>query len=211
LRQSAIEFEVDGEAVKGIMAGPVKPAGKIPAVVVCHPHPLFGGTMDSPVVYAICHHLAESGIASLRFNFRRPGDGSPAVGDGAARDVATAFWVIQQWDHVNSKKCGAAGYSFGAAAILKSLDYLDAARALALVAPPINALKGSSIASDKRARQVIAGESDKLVRIDELKSTLAAMSRPPEIVGIPGADHFLAGHEGRVGDLVAQFMVRALR
>lgn len=211
MRQSAIEFEVDGETVNGIMAGPVSPNGKVPAVVVCHPHPLFGGTMESPVVYSICHHLAEAGIASLRFNFRRPKDGSPSVGNGAVRDVATAFWVVQQWDHVKPKKCGVAGYSFGAAAILKALQHLEEARALALIAPPMNALTGSPIGDEKRPRQVVAGEADKLVRIDELKSALLAMKRPPEIVAVPGADHFLAGHERQVGETVAQFMAQNLR
>lgn len=210
MRQTAIEFEVEGQPVNGVMAGPIESPGRLPAVVVCHPHPLFGGSMDSPVVIAVCYELARLGVATLRFNFRRATDGSPAVGEGAIRDVATALWVIQQWDHVNPRKCGVAGYSFGAAAVLKAWTHLDGARAISLISPPLNALRESKLGDDRRARQIVVGDGDKLVRVAELKGALGAMKRPPGLVEVAGADHSLAGREREVGRKVAEFLAGSL-
>lgn len=192
------------------MAGPVEQSARMPAVVVCHPHPLFGGSMDSPVVVAVCYELARMGIATLRFNFRRPKDGSPAVGEGAVHDVATAFWVIRQWDHVDPKKCGIAGHSFGAAAVLKAWAHLDDARAMSLIAPPLNALRGSALGDDRRARQIVVGVADKLVRAGELAGMVGEMKRPPDLVQIGGADHFMSGRESEAGRAVAAFLARSL-
>lgn len=210
MRQTAIEFEVDGETVNGIMAGPVEQPARMPAAVVCHPHPLFGGSMDSPVVVAVCYELARLGIATLRFNFRRPKDGSPAVGEGAVHDVATAFSVIRQWDHVDPKKCGIAGYSFGAAVVLKAWPHLDDARAVSLIAPPLNTLRGSLLGDDRRARQIVVGDSDKLVRAEEVAGMVDTMRRPPDLVQIGGGDHSLTGRELEAGQAVASFLARSL-
>lgn len=210
MRQTAIEFEVDGQKVDGVMCGPNEQAGRGPAAVVCHPHPLFGGSMDSPVVMAVCYELAHLGIASLRFNFRRPVEGSPAVGDGAARDVATALSVVRQWDQVDPKKCCIAGYSFGAAAILRAWGELANAKAIALIAPPLNALRSSRIGDDRRPRQIVVGERDRLVNADQLVEAVASMKRRPELTRIEGADHLLGGHESKVGRTVAEFLSNSL-
>jgi alpha/beta superfamily hydrolase len=210
LRQTAIEFEVDGQQVDGVMCGPAVQTGRAPGVVVCHPHPLFGGSMDSSVVLAVCYELAHLGVASLRFNFRRPADGSPAVGDGAVRDVANALSVIRRWDQVNPRRCGVAGYSFGAAAILRAWGELKDARAVALIAPPLNALRSSPIGEDKRPRQVVVGERDRLVNADQLSEAIESMRRRPALTRIEGADHLLAGHESKVGRTVADFLARSL-
>lgn len=210
MRQTAIEFEVDGEKVSGVMAGPVQQSVRVPATVVCHPHPLFGGSMESPVVLAMCRELARLGIASMRFNFRPPKDETAAVGEGTVHDVATAFWVIRQWEHVDPGKCGVAGYSFGAAAILKAWHHLDDSRAVSLVAPPLNALRTSPLGDDRRPRQVVIGERDRLVRADELADAVGAMTQPPDLVRIAGADHFLGGHEAEAGSAVARFLSKAL-
>ncbi|MBI4218685.1 MAG: hypothetical protein HY682_00980 [Chloroflexi bacterium] len=210
LRQSAIEFEVDGEPVSGIMAGPVAPAKRIPGVVLCHPHPLFGGSMESPVVFAICRELAELGIASLRFNFRRPKDGSAAVTESAIHDLVTAFEIIREWDHVNPKKCGLTGHSFGAAAILKSWRFLDDARAISLVAPPLNAMRDTAIGDDRRRRQIVIGQADKLVHVSDVRDSVAVMKRPTELVEIPEADHFFWHREPEVARTVAQFFKETL-
>ncbi|MBI2964990.1 MAG: hypothetical protein HYY34_02170 [Chloroflexi bacterium] len=210
MRQTAIEFEVDGEKVDGVMAGPVEQTRRMPAAVVCHPHPVFGGTMNSPVVIAVCYELAQMGVATLRFNFRRPKDGSPAVGEGAVRDVATAFWVIRQWDHVDPERCAITGYSFGAAAVLKAWAHLDNAKAVSLISPPLNALRESRLGDDHRARQIVVGDDDKLVRAGEMTGIVEAMRQPPALVRIAGGDHFLAGHEKEVGQTVAKFLANSL-
>ena len=166
--------------------------------------------MDSPVVLAVCYELAHMGVASLRFNFRRPDDGSPAVGDGAVHDVATALSVVRQWDQVDQKKCGIAGYSFGAAAILRAWSELEEAKAIALISPPLNALRSSRIGEDRRPRQVVVGDRDRLVNADQLAGAVESMKRRRVLARIEGADHLLAGHESKVGRTVAEFLSRSL-
>ena len=70
MRQTRIELNTEADPIDGIMCGPDEIKPPIPAVVVCHAHPLLGGTADHPVVIAICRELADRGIASLRFSFR---------------------------------------------------------------------------------------------------------------------------------------------
>ena len=69
ISNTAVSFEVDGDQVDGVIGQPSPGEVPYPAVVVCHPHPLFGGDMNSSVVVAICRALAEREIASLRIQF----------------------------------------------------------------------------------------------------------------------------------------------
>lgn len=210
MRQTRIEFPVDGEPIDGVMCGPNDMGLLNPAVVVCHPHPLFGGSMDSPAVFAICAALAERGVASMRFNFRRTTGDAPGIAAQAARDTAAAFEVIRQWEFVDGRRCALAGYSFGATAILRGLADLRAARALALIAPPMSALDDSEIARDTRPKLFIVGDSDRLVDAESLRAAAAGMTEPVEIEILEGAGHTLAGDTEMVGERVAEFLARVL-
>ena len=70
MRQSAVSFEANGLKFEGILSTPDDLIGDVPGVVVCHPHPLFGGNMHNNVVSAVTYHLSTVGIATLKFNFR---------------------------------------------------------------------------------------------------------------------------------------------
>ena len=69
MRQSAVSFEANGLKFEGILSTPDDLTGNIPGVVVCHPHPLFGGNMHNNVVSAVTYHLSTVGFASVKFNF----------------------------------------------------------------------------------------------------------------------------------------------
>ena len=73
MRQSAVSFLTKGMTFEGIIALP-DGEGPFPGVVMCHPHPLHGGSMDNNVVVAVTFGLADAGIASLRFNYRGVGN-----------------------------------------------------------------------------------------------------------------------------------------
>jgi alpha/beta superfamily hydrolase len=94
--------------------------------------------------------------------------------------------------------------------VLKAWPHLGGARAVSLIAPPLNAVRGSSLGDDQRARQIVVGDGDKLVRPDELAEMVGTMKRRPELVRVCGADHFLAGHEREIGKAVAGFLARSL-
>jgi len=87
--------------------------------IVCHPHPLYGGTMDNKVVYTVARALQTSGIATLRFNFRGVGAsrGTYDEGAGETRDAAAlADFGAARWPH---RRLVLAGFSFGAFVALR--------------------------------------------------------------------------------------------
>lgn len=183
----------------------------MPGIVVCHPHPLFGGNMDSPLVFGICRELAQHGIASMRFNFRASGADAPGMVASATREAAVAFDVIRQWDFVNPNRCAIAGHSFGAAAVLRALPDLSAAKAFVLIAPPLSAVRESEIAGNTRPKLFVVGNRDKLVDAAELQSAVAGIAGPVRLDVLDGADHNLTGHADDVAALTALFLAELLR
>lgn len=210
MSQTAISYEVDGDQIDGVVAQPTPGEAPHPGVVVCHPHPLFGGDMNSPVVVAICAALAEKGIASLRFDFR-PGTDAEQLNKTSARDVEVALQLLDGWELINSVRLGVAGYSFGAAAIARASARLKPARALALVAPPVAAVRGSSLEDDDRPRYFLVGGRDRLVDPEELSDLVAGMRSPATFEILDGADHMLHGYERAIGERVADFLAGFLR
>ena len=240
MRQSAVEFTSDGEPVNGIFASPAgSPAAHhqppstgarpypihntplekkrqcrpFPAAVVCHPHPLMGGNMESSVVVAVCRALADRGIASLRFNFRRPPGGHidpEELAASAARDVAAAFSLVRRWRDARPNRCAVAGYSFGAGAVVRAIESLNQARAFALIAPPVSGLRDSALLADKRPKLLLVGQDDQIVSATDLKALAREMAEPVSFECIEGADHFFAAHVDRVSRRVASFLASAL-
>jgi alpha/beta superfamily hydrolase len=104
--------------------------------VVCHPHPLFGGTMDNKVVTTVARALQETGISTVRFNFRGVGASTgtydQGVGETADAD-AVASWGTERWP---GRTLVAAGFSFGAYIALR-LAQLRALRHLITIAPAV--------------------------------------------------------------------------
>ncbi|MDP6823531.1 MAG: hypothetical protein QF554_09590 [Dehalococcoidia bacterium] len=209
MSQSAVSYEVDGDQVDGVIGQPSPGEAPYPGVVVCHPHPLFGGDMNSSVVVAICDALAERGIASLRFNFRQSGDGE-TLNETSARDVEVGLQLLDGWEMVNSVRMGVAGYSFGAAAMARASAVLKPAKALAFVAPPVAAIGKSTLSDDNRPQYFVVGGRDRLVDPEELSDVVAGMKSLPTFETLDGADHMLGGYERAVGERVADFMAENL-
>lgn len=213
MRQSGIAFKSKGLTLEGAITLPESRGVTFPGVVVCHPHPLFGGDMENSVVVAICRTLGQYNIASLRFNFRgvSNSEGTFSNGDEEQEDVRSALYVLKKWPGINGRKIGLAGYSFGASVILRGISKTNGAKAFALIAPPVSAVKGSAIAEDKRRSLLIAGENDKIAPAAVLKEVSEKEGGHLEFRVLPKADHSLGGHEMEAGRLVAGFFSKVLR
>ncbi len=111
-----------------------------PGVLICHPHPLYGGNMHNNVVTAISGALVEKGLAALRFNFRGVGgsEGSYANGVGEQQDVAAGIAYLRQLPEIDPSSVGVAGYSFGAIQALYA--GAEAPRAIAAISTPTSGL-----------------------------------------------------------------------
>ena len=212
MRQSSVVFESKDAMLEGVIASPEGASGPFPGVVVCHPHPLFGGTMDNNVVMAMCQALVEEGFATLRFNFRGVGrsEGSFTEGEKEREDVRAALGLLREWPGVNKKRIGLAGYSFGASMVLTGLSRYKAAKAFVLVSPPLGSLDNLDVGKDKRAKLFILGERDRLVPYPSLKEKIDSFNSTAELHLVPGADHSWRNYEREAAEQTASFFVGTL-
>ncbi len=166
------------------------------AAVVCHPHPLFGGTMHNKVVYHAMKALNEFGFPVLRFNFRGTelSEGEHDYGKGEQEDVRTALaWMKQEF----SLPIIFAGFSFGAAVGLRAACPAPAVKALISLGTPVSA-DGRSYTYEflkdcSKPKLFVSGDRDQYGAAERLYEVTANAAEPKRFVLIPGADHFFAG------------------
>ena len=166
------------------------------AAVVCHPHPLGGGTLHNKVVYHAAKVLAEQGWPVLRFNFRSVGL-SAGAHDGRAEiaDVCTALdWLGARY----GKPIFAAGFSFGAAMGLMACCADSRVKAFAALGLPTHA-EGRDyhyhfLSRCRLPKLLLSGDQDQFAPAEQLRAVAEAAAGPTELELIAGADHFFTGH-----------------
>lgn len=183
------------------------PSGASAGVVICHPHPRYGGDMDNPVVVRVQEACAAEGLATLRFNFRGVGGSSGAHdgGVGEQDDARAALEALAQ--RPGTGALAIAGYSFGAwiAAVVGCRD--ARVGGLALIAPPLG-LYDFGCLEDKRVPVLaIAGTEDPYCEPADFRRFTA---RFPWITpaAIDGADHFFFGSLYPLGEAVGAWARR---
>ena len=213
MRQSAVSFKAKGLNFEGIVATPDDVGSSVPGVVICHPHPLFGGNMDNNVVIALSFTLVEQGFATIRFNFRGVGnsEGEHSKGENEYQEVLGAFELMKAWNGVDGGKLGLVGYSFGTGVILGSKDVQKKAKSIALVSPNIRALSDTPLKKAKTPTMIITGSRDKLVEAENLQENLDAFAKAPQFEVVNGADHFWGGMERQAAEPVAEFFAENLK
>ena len=184
--------------------------GPFAAVVVCHPHPLYGGDMNNNVVLAVCRALADEGIASLRFNFRGVGrsQGQYDHGIGEQNDALAAVSFIASQEAVG-ESLGIAGYSFGAGIALRVAQREERIAAVAAISPGPGMLDLEPNLYDVRPILFVQGSRDTFLSPEKFQSSVESFAPPREVRVIPGADHFWLGREKELSEMVASFFKRA--
>jgi alpha/beta superfamily hydrolase len=213
MRQSAVSFNTKGLTFEGVVAQPSDVEGPFPGVVICHPHPLFGGSMDNNVVLSVAFGLVEAGFVTVRFNFRGVGnsEGEHSKGEFESQEVLGALDLLKAWPGVDGKRIGLAGYSFGTSVVLGNASLHKKAKAFALISPPAHALESTALQKGKQPTFVISGDRDKLVQSEQLPTILDSFAQPPECHIVPGADHFWARYEDQLVPEVVKFFAGQLR
>lgn len=206
-----ITFSSDDLALEGVLRIP-DGDGRFPGVVVCHPHPLYGGDMDSSVVTGIATALVKRQMVVMTFNFRGVGgsQGSHDKGVGEVADALAALEYLEKHESVDGAQLGMAGYSFGAGIALSATEASKEVRAVASVACPAPRLNDMVLHQINRPKLFIMGDIDHGLQPDMFKFLVYRFQPPREMEVLPGADHLLAGHETQVGDMVADFFTRML-
>lgn len=158
-------------------------------MLVCHPHPLYGGSMQNKVVMALARAGMDAGLEVLRFNFRGVGasDGQYAQGLGEVEDLAAVqAWLGSQW----SGPCVVAGFSFGAYVVWQWLAQQSVAvSAAVLVAPPVDMFEFTPQAMVLPWWLGIA-QQDEVVSVPALEGWAAAQSLSPDVWRSPASHMF---------------------
>jgi hypothetical protein len=211
MKKTRVSFPSDKLVLEGILAIP-EGAGPFPAVIVCHPHPLHGGSMDNNVVYSLCETLTQASLASFKFNFRGVGgsQGKFGQGKGEQEDVEAAISFLSTIKEVDSKRIGLAGYSAGAGFALPVAFKDDRIRALAAVSPPLPMFDFNFLKSCPKPKLLISGSRDDLIPLDQFLEFCQNLPEPKECESIAGADHFWWGYESRLAAKVTAFFTKVL-
>lgn len=166
------------------------------AVLVCHPHPLGGGTMHNKVVYHAMKVFQGLGLPVLRFNFRGTGlsEGSHDHGIGEREDVRAALdWLESTYQ----KPLLVAGFSFGAAVSLRATYDDPRVKALIALGIPTHA-EGRDytygfLSECKKPKLFISGDHDQYGPRAQVEAIVQSAAEPKELHIIPQADHFFVG------------------
>nr|NJM01586.1 alpha/beta hydrolase [Desulfobacula sp.] len=162
------------------------------AVVVSHPHPLYGGDMDNPVVICIAEAFLKKGFTTLRFNFRGTGNSSGAFdnGTGEQEDVraAVGYMADQGFQDITL-----AGYSFGARmnATLVSKGYR--VKDHVMVSPPVGAMSFDDIEKMPCTGLIVTGGKDEIAPPEIIARHIKGWGISPRFEIIENGDHFYSG------------------
>ena len=178
-------------------------------LVICHPHPLYGGNMDNSVVLTIRDCAYSTGLRTLRFNFRGTGNssGNHDEGVGEEHDILGAI------AHLTQNGCSEihlAGYSFGAWVSLRAFQNRKPPASLLLVAPPVDFLPFQELLIPDCPCSIIVGERDEFgapTSVERWFESQGKNNRSVEYNVLPGTDHFYVGREKSLRDLVTPFYI----
>ncbi|MED5430756.1 MAG: alpha/beta fold hydrolase, partial [Pseudomonadota bacterium] len=162
--------------------------------IVCHPHPLFGGTMDNKVVTTLTRLVRDKGGAVVRFNFRGVGDSQGAYSDGIGETedlLAIHSWLREQFPQA---PLWLAGFSFGSFVACRGAEILNAngmpVSTLLLVAPPVHHYPFTDIETTGCPVTVVQGDDDEVVPAEQVFRWAEQTPLTPDLIRFPDCGHF---------------------
>lgn len=191
-------------------AGPIElrllPPTGVPSrlAIVCHPHPLHGGTMDNKVVYTLSRFMAAHGALTVRFNFRGVGKsvGRFDHGDGEQADLdAVASWLRQQAG--TALPLWLAGFSFGSFVSAISANRLEAEQLIS-IAPPVQRFDFARHALPRCPWWIVMGDADEVVEPQAVFDWAASLPSNASLSRMAGAGHYFHGRLIELRELLDQ-------
>lgn len=197
--------------IEALIEAPAETA-QVPLVaVICHPHPLFGGTVHNKVVHTLARALQAGGAATVRFNFRGVGasQGTHDNGLGETADTLCAVaWARVRWPHA---PLVLAGFSFGAAVAIRAAAGASPVWLIS-VAPAVDrvALEGAAMPSCDWL--IVQGDADDVVQPQSVLTWAARHAPQARVRVLAGVGHFFHGHLHELRDcLAAEWPVGVIR
>jgi alpha/beta superfamily hydrolase len=161
--------------------------------VLCHPHPLHGGTMQNKVVHTAARAMQEAGATTVRFNFRGVGRSGGHYDEGRG-EIDDALAVVE-WlrGRYGADTLWLAGFSFGAAVALQAAVSSARPQRLVTIAPPVGRIIKTPIAHPRCEWLIVQGDRDDLVDVAAVREWAAGYDPAPELLVVPDAEHFFHG------------------
>jgi len=177
--------------------------------VVCHPHPLYGGTLHNKVAHRTAAVLHALGAAVLRFNFRGVGKSAGRFdrGEGELEDARAALAFLGA--RYPRARRWAAGFSFGSWIAARLAAAEPTIGRLVLIAPPVKNSSFEVLHSLATPKLILQGTSDEVCPRDLLHRELPHWAEPKELIEIPGASHFFDRQLGALADAMHQALAGA--
>ena len=157
--------------------------------VICHPHPVYGGTMTNKVVHMLAKACNELGLPAVRFNYRGVGKsaGTYDEGRGETQDALAALdWAQQRWPDAG---LWLGGFSFGGAVAIRAAAQRNVQR-LITIAPAIDRVAVDDVRLPECPWLIVQGDQDELVDPARVQSWVASFTATPDLVVLPGVEHF---------------------
>jgi hypothetical protein len=188
------------------------PAAQAPAafMVICHPHPLHGGTMDNKVVTTLARCAQELQVPSIRFNFRGVGNSAGTFDEGRGETLDTQAVIDYGRSRWPDAPLWLGGFSFGGRVALRASSGAHAGNIarLVTVAPAIT----GDYASPQQVRAptcpwlIVQGDADEVIDPVANIDWAGRISPAPQLVVLPGVGHYFHGQLGALRDVVVPFL-----
>ena len=201
MAEEKIFFESEGQQIEGLLE---KLPGD-PAVVITHPHPLYGGDMYNNVVEAIAQAYREQSYSTLRFNFMGVGQSEGKFDEGMG-EQGNVLSAINYLADLGKKNIDLAGYSFGAWVGARGLKNFDRVKRLMMVSPPANSIDFSFLTNSPKLQMVIVGTEDDIAGPKKIETMMPTWNPKATLKIIQGADHFYAGKTYEIKSILHEFL-----
>ena len=200
-----MEEHITFKSAVGRIEGRLGPGDPDKSVIITHPHPLYGGDMDNPVVRAIANAFQKNSYTTLRFNFRGVGNsqGRYADGIGEMDDVNAAISYLGE---SGISQFHLAGYSFGAwvnAGLMARQPDIDT---MVMVSPPVAFIDFKNIDAIDCLKLIVTGSRDNIAPPDRINQIKAKWNPHARFEIIDKADHFYWGHLDALQEVLAQYV-----
>lgn len=198
----------------GYLEGILKPEEEniVPryTALICHPHPLFGGTMHNKVVFKIAQVLQKLGLPALRFNFRGVGH-STGIYDEGRGELDDVRYALEFLSHrYPGLPVVLAGFSFGAWVGLRVACNDDRVQAMLGLGTPARLFGPEHLAGCHKPKLFIHGTRDEQAPFELTSQWFERVPAPKSIMPVHGADHFFQGRMDDVQEMISTFIIETL-
>jgi alpha/beta superfamily hydrolase len=199
MAEEKIFFSSNSVEIEGLL-WPV--SGK-KAMVVTHPHPLYGGSMHNGVVETVVRVYQQAGYATLRFNFRGVGNSRGTYDNGVAEqeDIKAAIGYLTE---KGNESIILAGYSFGSWVNALAVSKLATVQRMVMISPPVAFMDFQSVGCIPQLQLVVVGSLDDIAPVKLIKTMLPIWNSQAHLEIIEGADHFYGGYQERLKAILVE-------